>query len=100
MAEKHTYGSPIALNESEIALVADGQTISAVKAIRSRTGCTLREAMDCVDPKAARERSVRDAAPDLLDALQDLLTRHIAHHNEPGHVRARAAIAKAEGRAP
>jgi len=35
------------------------------------------------------------AAPELLDALQSLLTLHIAHHNMPEHAAARAVIAKA-----
>jgi hypothetical protein len=37
------------------------------------------------------------AAPDLLAALDALLALHIAHHNNPAHVAARAAIAKARG---
>lgn len=39
------------------------------------------------------------AAPDMLAALEELLALHIAHHNNPAHVRARAAIALASGRA-
>jgi len=35
------------------------------------------------------------AAPDLLAALQALLDLHIAHHNNPLHAVARAAIRKA-----
>jgi len=37
------------------------------------------------------------AAPELLASLQELLELHIAHHNNPAHVSARAAIAKARG---
>ena len=33
------------------------------------------------------------AAPALLEALQAMLSLHIAHHNEPTHAAARAAIA-------
>lgn len=35
--------------------------------------------------------------PELLAALEELLELHIAHHNNPAHVSARAAIAKARG---
>lgn len=37
------------------------------------------------------------AAPDLLEALNALLSIHIAHHNDPIHVAARAAVSKATG---
>lgn len=37
------------------------------------------------------------AAPELLASLQELLELHIAHHNNPAHVSARAVIAKAKG---
>jgi hypothetical protein len=37
------------------------------------------------------------AAPDMLEALKELLKLHEAHHNNPVHAAARAAIRKAEG---
>ena len=36
---------------------------------------------------------------DMLEALQSLLDLHIAHHNQPAHAAARAAIARATGEA-
>ena len=42
---------------------------------------------------------LREAAPDMLEALRGLLDLHIAHHNQPAHAAARAAIAKATGEA-
>jgi hypothetical protein len=41
------------------------------------------------------DRALQAAAPDLLSAVVALLDLHIAHHNNPEHVAARAAIAKA-----
>jgi ADP-ribose pyrophosphatase YjhB (NUDIX family) len=45
----------------------------------------------------AREANARliAAAPDLLAALRSVLDLHIAHHNNPAHAAARAAIRKA-----
>jgi hypothetical protein len=43
---------------------------------------------------------LKEAAPELLAALQELLTLHIAHHNHPTHAAARAAIARATGGNP
>lgn len=37
------------------------------------------------------------AAPELADCIHDLLYLHVAHHNHPLHVAARALLAKAEG---
>lgn len=37
------------------------------------------------------------AAPELLDAVRDLLRLHEAHHNTIEHAAARKAVAKAEG---
>lgn len=48
------------------------------------------------DPWEANARLIA-AAPELLASLQELLELHIAHHNNPAHVSARAAIAKARG---
>lgn len=36
-----------------------------------------------------------EAAPELLEALEEMLKLHIAHHNNPAHVYARTLIAKA-----
>lgn len=38
------------------------------------------------------------ASPELADCIHDLLYLHIAHHNHPLHAKARALLAKAEGR--
>jgi len=40
------------------------------------------------------------AAPELLEALRELLDLHVAHHNSIEHAAARKAISKAEGRTP
>lgn len=39
-----------------------------------------------------RETRIASAAPELLAAVQLLLSLHIAHHNAPEHVAARAAV--------
>ena len=41
-----------------------------------------------------RETALALAAPDLLAAVEGLLSLHLPHHNEPAHVAARAAVAK------
>jgi hypothetical protein len=53
-----------------------------------RTVATARRADDAL---------VLAAAPELLEALEEMLEHHIAHHNNPVHVRARAAVGKAKG---
>ena len=50
------------------------------------------------DGQTAANARLIAAAPDLLASLRDVLALHLAHHNNPVHVAARAAIAKAEGR--
>ena len=47
------------------------------------------------DATAAANARLIAAAPDLLAALLGMLSLHIAHHNNPEHAAARAAIAKA-----
>ena len=38
------------------------------------------------------------SAPDLLQLVEDLLSLHIAHHNEPTHAQARKLINHIKGR--
>ena len=48
--------------------------------------------------KAKRENALRDAAPELLEALVDVMFRHVPFGNKSEYAnKARAAIAKATG---
>lgn len=48
-------------------------------------------------PNAYADARLIAAAPELLATCRELLELHIAHHNEPVHAAARAAIARATG---
>jgi len=91
----------------ETALWNAGKGPLAVRALRARTRCGLREALDILDPTRlarggadALER-VRNAAPDLLAVLQslrDVYSEHMATLPDGLQTAIREAIAKAEGR--
>lgn len=85
----HTPG-PWHIDEDGMVTTDEGYYVASVEALGI-----------CDDPEARQNLLQRTrlilAAPDMLEALEGMLALHIAHHNEPAHVRARTAIAKAKG---
>jgi hypothetical protein len=47
--------------------------------------------------KRADDAHVLAAAPELLEALEQMLELHALHYKEPVHAKARAAVGKAKG---